>query len=209
MKPLVVINLKTYQFGKDALKLAKIIESVDKNILICAQSSDIYRISKETKLKVYAQHVDFAMPGRNTGFILPEAVKSNGAVGICLNHSEHPLDFKEIELSVKRSKELNLKIMLFAKDVSQAKKLEKLNPDYIIIEPPELVSGKVSVAEAKPELIKKIRRELNGKFLVGAGIHSNKDVEVSMKLGASGVALSSAVTKSKIPKKVLMELLSK
>lgn len=209
MKPVIVINLKTYQFGKDALKLAKIIESVDKNIIICVQNSDIYRVSKETKLQVYSQHVDVGLPGRNTGFILPEAIKANGAVGVCLNHSEHPLDFNQIKATVKRCKELKLKIMLFAKDVAQAKRMEKLNPEYVIIEPPELVSGKISVAEAKPELIKKIRKALNGKFLVGAGIHSNKDVVISSKLGASGVALASAVTTSKNPKKVLNNLMGK
>lgn len=209
MKSLIVINLKTYQFGKDALKLAKVIEKVNKKIIVCAQASDIYRISKKTKLKVYAQHVDFGTPGRNTGFILPEAVKANGAIGVCLNHSEHPLEFKQIKLATIRCKELKLKVMLFAKDVAEAKKLERLNPEYVIIEPPELVSGKISVAEAKPDLIKKIRKSLKGKFLVGAGIHSRKDVLISSKLGASGVALASAVTTSKKPSKVLKELLGK
>lgn len=209
MKSLMVINLKTYQFGKNALKLAKIIQKVNKKIIICVQASDIYRISKETKLKIYAQHVNFETPGRNTGFILPEAVKANGAIGVCLNHSEHPLDFKQIKLTTERCKKLKLKVMLFAKDVPEAKKLEKLNPKYVIIEPPELVSGKISVAEAKPDLIKKIRKALNGKFLVGAGIHSNKDVLISSKLGASGVVLASAVTTAKNPKKVLKELLGK
>ncbi|MDA3836712.1 MAG: triose-phosphate isomerase [Nanoarchaeota archaeon] len=207
MKSLIVINLKTYQFGTEALKLAKIIEKVDKNIIVCAQASDLYRISKETRLKVYAQHVETESPGRNTGFILPEAAKANGAIGVCLNHSEHPLDFATIKATVLRCKELKLKVMLFAKNVVEAKKLEKLNPEYVIIEPPELVSGKISVAEAKPELIKKIRVALKGKFLVGAGIHSNKDVLISSKLGASGVALASAVTTAKNPRKVLEELL--
>ena len=40
------------------------------------QASDIYEITKKTKLKVYAQHVDYFLPGRNTGYILPEAVKT-------------------------------------------------------------------------------------------------------------------------------------
>ena len=34
MKPLIVINFKTYKQGEKALKLAKIIEKIDKNIII-------------------------------------------------------------------------------------------------------------------------------------------------------------------------------
>ena len=59
MKPLVVINFKTYKQGAQAIKLAKIIEKVDKNIIIGVQASDIYEITKKTKLRVYAQHVDY------------------------------------------------------------------------------------------------------------------------------------------------------
>ena len=34
MKPIVVINLKTYKQGEKAVKLAKMIEKVDKSIII-------------------------------------------------------------------------------------------------------------------------------------------------------------------------------
>jgi triosephosphate isomerase len=45
------------------------------------------------------------------------------------------------------------------------------------------------------------------KFLVGAGIKNNSDLKISLKLGASGIALSSAITKSKNPEKVLKNIL--
>ncbi len=206
MKPLIVINLKTYQQGNDSLKLSKIIEQVDKNIIIGVQATDLFNISKNTKLKIYSQHVDSPEPGRNTGFILPEAVKKNGAKGIFLNHSEHRVSLEEIKLVVNRCKELKLQTMIFAKDISEAKKIEKLKPDYVILEPAELIAGRISISESKPELIKKIRKELKCKFLVGAGIHSKEDVDVAVKLGASGVALSSAITTAKNPKQKLKEL---
>jgi triosephosphate isomerase len=79
----------------------------------------------------------------------------------------------------------------------------------LIIEPPELVGGKISVSTAKPELIKKISKALRMKFLVGAGIHNRKDVEIALKLGASGIAVSSSVMTSKNPGKVLRELMGK
>jgi triosephosphate isomerase (TIM) len=207
MKPLIVINLKTYQQGDESLKLAKAIQKVDKGIIVGAQPTDIYNLAKNTKLDIYSQHADGKIPGRNTGWILPRAIKKNHAKGVFLNHSEHRLTFNEIKETIPLCKKLNLKTMVFAKDLKAAKNLEKLKPDYIIIEPPELVSGKVSVSVARPELIKKISKELKTKFLVGAGIHTKEDIKTAMKLGASGVAFSSVITKAKNPEKKLRELL--
>jgi len=209
VKGLVVINLKTYKQGNELLKLVKVIERADSNIIVGAPASEISDLVDKTKLTVYAQHVDAAEPGRNTGFILPEAVKKQGAKGVFLNHSEHPLDFKTIKKTVERCQRLKLKTMVFANDLKQAKRIEGLKPDYIIYEPPELVAGRKSVAEAKPEVIEKIARALKSKMLVGAGIHSREDFVVSIKLGAKGIALSSAVTTANDPMKKLKELLGK
>ncbi len=208
MKPLVIINFKTYQQGKKSIELAKKIERVNKNILIGVQASDIYEIAKATKLKVYSQHIDFFRPGRHTGYILPEAIKKDGAKGTFLNHSEHPLKFSILKKTIKRCKKLSLKTAVFAKDLKEAKKIQKLKPNYLIIEPPELVGGKISVSKAKPDLIEKISKELKTKFIVGAGIHTKEDVKVAMKLGASGIAISSAITKAKNPGKKLKEFLN-
>jgi triosephosphate isomerase (TIM) len=209
MKPLIVINLKTYQQGKPVINLAKVIQGVDKNIIIGVQATDIYEIYNQTSLKIYSQHVDPFEPGRNTGFILPESVKKDGAQGTFLNHSEHRIPFNTIKKTVEKCKKLNLKTMVFAKDIKEAKKVETLAPDYIVIEPPELIAGKTSVSEAKPELIKNISKALKPqtRFLVGAGIHSNNDLKIAMQLGASGIVLSSAITTAKNPEKVLRELI--
>lgn len=209
MKPIVVINLKTYKQGEKAVKLAKMIEKVDKSIIIGVQATDIYEISKKTKLKIYAQHVDYFLPGRNTGYILPEAVKKDGAVGTFLNHSEHKLSYDVLKKTIKRCREARLKTMVFVKDLKQGKQIEKLRPDYLIYEPPELVAGKISVSTAKPEIIKKFSKNIKRRFLVGAGIKNNQDLKTSMKRGALGIALSSAVTKAKNPGKVLKELIGK
>ena len=105
-------------------------------------------------------------------------------------------------------KKIKLKTVVFAKDLNEARKIEKLKPSYLVIEPPELVGGKISVSSAKPELIKRISNNLKMDFLVGAGIKNKKDVEVAMKLGASGVALSSAIANSVDPLKTLKEIFS-
>ena len=84
--------------------------------------------------------------------------------------------------------------MVFVSNLKQAKKIEELKPDYLIFEPPELVAGKKSVSKTKPELIKKISKNLKMKFLVGAGIHSREDVKKALELGAYGIAVSSALS---------------
>lgn len=207
MKPITVVNLKTYKQGKQAVKLAKQIEKVDKNIIVGVQASDIYEIARATKLRVYAQHVDWQEPGRHTGFIVPEAAKRDRAKGSFLNHSEHKLSFRILKKTIKRCKKVGLKTLVFAASLKEAKKIKRMKPDYLVIEPPGLVGGKKSVSKSRPELIKGIARKLKCKFLVGAGIHSKEDVKLAMKLGASGIAVSSAITKAKQPGKKLRELI--
>lgn len=206
-KPTIIINFKTYKQGKQVLKLAKQIEKIDKNIIIGVQAPDIYELTKKTKLKIFSQHVDYQKPGRQTGFILPEAIKQDRAKGTFLNHSEHPLKLDIIKKTIQRCKQLKLKTAVFASNLKQAQQIKKLKPDYLIIEPPKLVAGKKSISQEKPELIKNISKKLKTKFLVGAGIHSNEDIKTAMKLGASGIAISSAITKAKNPAKKLKEFL--
>jgi len=208
MKPTIIINLKTYKQGDQVLKLAKQIEKVDKNIIVGVQPSDIEEITRKTKLKVFSQHVDWQKPGRQTGFILPEAIKKDRAKGTFLNHSEHPLKFSILKKTIKRCKKTNLKTIVFASGLKEAKKIKKLKPDYLVIEPPELVAGKISVSKANPGLIEKINKKLRYDFIVGAGIKTNEDLKIAMKLGAKGIAISSAITKSKSPGKTLKQLIA-
>lgn len=206
---ITIVNFKTYKQGKSVLEFAKKIEKVDKGIIVGLQASDIKEVSSKTKLIVYAQHVDNLKKGRNTGFIIPESVKADGAKGTFLNHSEHRLKLDVIKKTIQRCKEIKLKTAVFASDLNEARKIEKFHPDMLIIEPPELVAGKISVSSAKPELIKKISKSIKKKFLVGAGIHSRKDVEAALKLGAYGIAVSSSVMKARNPERELKKLLGR
>jgi triosephosphate isomerase len=207
MKPIIIINLKTYKQGQAVIKLAKQISKVDKKIIIGVQAGDVYEVAKKIKNPIYVQHVDYFKPGRETGYILPEAVKADKAKGGFLNQSEHKLSFSVLKKTMKRCNQVGLKTVVFAASLREAIKIKKLKPDYLIIEPPELVGGKKSVSKSRPELIEKIKKKLKMGFLVGAGIKTNEDVKIAMKLGASGIAVSSAITKAKNPTKKLRELL--
>lgn len=209
MKPVIAVNFKNYKQGEEVVKLAKALERVDKNIIIGVVASDVYETSHRTKLKVYVQHVDYFSSGRNTGFIIPEAVKKDGAVGSFLNHSEHKLSFDVLKKTIIQCRKAGLKTMVFASSLREALRIEKLKPDYLVYEPPELVAGKISVSSAKPDIIRGISKKLKMKFLVGAGIHNNKDVKTALKLGASGIAVSSAVVGARNPFRALKGLIGK
>ena len=212
-KSLIVINFKTYQsaVGPNALKLARLAESVSKNIIVCVQSTDILSVSKSTNLTVFAQHIDPVSFGSNTGFILPESVKYAGAKGTLINHSEHRLDISVIKAILKRAKELKLKTIVCAKDAEESARLSRLGPDYIAMEPPELIGGDISVSTANPDMIRdtfNLVKKANPsvKILVGAGVKTSEDVKRSIELGADGVLLASGVTKAKNKTKVLKDL---
>ncbi len=219
MKPLIVINVKTYPTGTGPklLKLAKQMETVKNEtgskIILSVPATDIYPISKAVNLPIYAQHTDLATYGANTGAILPESIKFAGAKGTILNHAEKKIDHKTLKKTITTLRLKNLKIIVCADTLDEVKPIARLRPDFIAIEPPELIGGNHSVTKARPEIITetvKIVKKIDPKIkvLVGAGIKTAYDVRKSMELGADGVLIASGITNAKDPKKVLIDMLS-
>ncbi len=96
------------------------------------------------------------------------------------------------------------------KYVAEVKKYSKLNPDYIAIEPPELIGSGKAVSKEKPELITKAAEAIksaknNTKLLCGAGIVSGEDVAKAIELGSKGILVASGIIKSKNWDKVITE----
>jgi triosephosphate isomerase len=218
MKPILVINFKTYKeaTGLNALKLAKSIARADKNAIITAQAGDIDRLSK-TKLKIYSQHVDFQAPGKTTGYIIIEDIKAQGASGTLLNHSEHSLDFNVLKKTLERCKENKIKTIVCVKNLNEAKKILALSPDMIAFEVPELIATGKAISKFKANSVKKFSKIVKSynkmhktkiKALCGAGISTSEDVKSSLELGCQGVLASSAVIKSKNPEKLIREMSS-
>jgi len=212
---MILINFKTYLQSTDQLgkALAQKLDDVAANskvpIVICPQAFDLKDMLSFNHLKVWLQHVDPESQGQATGFIVPEIAKQIGAAGVVLNHSEHKLEFELLQKTVKRAREANLKILIFAADPAEAKKVSDLQPDFIGYEPPELIGSQdTSVAEAKPEVISKVVEAVDTPVLVGAGVKNSKDVKVCLERGAAGVALASGIVKAEDPAAVLADLLS-
>jgi triosephosphate isomerase len=176
------------------------------------QASDIREVVETVKLEVWTQHIDAVEYGAHTGAIIPEAIKEDGASGTFLNHSEHKFDnFEELQKAHIRAKDTGLKTLIFAGNIEELQKIVVLKPDFVSYEPPELVGSQTtSVAEAKPEIIAeavKISRDNGLPLIVGAGIKSEEDVRVSLKLGATGFAIASSIVKAEDPKAELYKLI--
>ena len=218
MKPMLLLNLKTYEqgTGKSALELAKVADKIAKktkeNVVLSVQPTDLARISDAVSIPVYAQHIDPIEPGSHTGWILPQAVKEAGAVGTLINHSEHNIDMKKIVACIAKCKELGMVSVCCAATPIIAKTIAKMGPDYIAIEPPELIGGDISVAKARPQVITDTVDAVgmvndDVKVLCGAGVKSKEDVSKALELGSVGILVASGIVKSKKPDKVILDLI--
>jgi triosephosphate isomerase len=209
---MILVNFKTYKetTGKKAIFLASMIADVAKEtgveIIACPQAVDLKKVAKITS--VWTQHVDPIKQGKSTGWFPPEVAKEVGARGTLLNHSEHKLSVGVLDETLTRCKMVGLKTLVFADSPGEARLIAKFKPDLIGYEPPELIESKTtSVARSKSKIIEKVvKRIVRIPILVGAGIKDKKDVEISLKLGAAGVVVSSAVVLAKDPKKILTNL---
>jgi len=213
----LVVNFKTYMeaTGKRAIELAKVAEDVSREtgvtIIVAPQFTDIEQVSKTVDIPVFSQHMDAVKPGAHTGHVLAEAIKSAGADGSLLNHSERRINPAEIAESVKLCAEADLRSLVCADTTEASVGIAKMIPDMIAIEPPELIGTGISVSKARPELItesvNEIRR-LNSrvKVLCGAGVTSAEDVSKALELGSEGVLVASGIVKSKDPRIVLQSM---
>ena len=215
MKPLIIVNFKTYESatGDKALGLAKIIDSFDSDaeFIVCPQFTDLAAIASAVNISVFAQHIDPVGFGSNTGHVLPESVKAAGCSGTLINHSERRLDLKNIEKCIERAKSVGLTTICCVPSVVHAKKVALFNPDYIAFEEPGLISSGKSISKEEPEAVRDFVSEIKKTKsipLCGAGVSNGEDVKAALELGTEGVLLASAVTKAEKPKEVLEDLVS-
>lgn len=217
--PVIVLNVKTYSeaTGSNALALAILMDKISKetgaSMAITVQATDISLCAEKVKIPVWAEHIDPIKPGSHTGWTLPEAVKTAGAVGTLINHSEHRLKLADVDLCITRAKELNLDHIVCSNNVSTSKAIATFSPNFVAVEPPELIGGDISVTTADPDIVsnsveavKSISKSV--KVLCGAGVKNGKDVTKAIELGSDGVLLASGIVKAKDKEKVIRDLAS-
>ncbi len=210
---MIVVNFKAYSeaTGENARNIGKACEkaaeSTGEQVIACPTAEDLLRL-EDLEVDVFAQHIDPEEPGSHTGSILPGEVKEAGATGTLINHSEDRIPAEKIEKEVEKAKENEMKTIVCAQNPEECREYSSFQPDYIAYEPPELIGGNTSVAEAKPELVEKAVEETEKgvETLTGAGIKDRKDVEKSIELGCKGVLVASGVAKAEKPAEEIEKL---
>jgi len=210
-----VINCKNYEeiSGDKIIKLIKIAEKVSKKYKVkiaIAPPQHLIALVANNSIPILAQHVDDSKVGSTTGFVIPELLKKSKVSGSLINHSEHRISSKEIVKLVSKLKKLKMISVLCVKNVAEARKYAKLNPNYIAIEPPELIGSGKAVSKEKPGLIIKAAEAVkssknNTKLLCGAGIVSGEDVTKAIELGSKGILVASGIIKAKNWNKIISE----
>ena len=210
-----VINCKNYEeiSGDRIIKFVKIAEKVSKKYKVkiaIAPPQHLIALVANSSIPILAQHIDDSKVGSTTGFVIPELLKKSKVSGSLINHSEHRISSKEIVKLVSKLKKLKMISVLCVKNVSEARKYAKLNPNYIAIEPPELIGSGKAVSKEKPGLIIKAADAVksaknNTKLLCGAGIVSGEDVVKAIELGSKGILVASGIIKAKDWNKVITE----
>ena len=215
--PVVVVNFKTYPqaTGEKAVALAKTCEKVSNesgvSVVVAPQIPDIHRIGLAVDIPVFSQHLDPGDPGRYTGHVLGETLVEAGCSGTLINHSEKRMQLADIDDAIRKAETLGLYTIVCTNNPLVSVAAAALNPSAIAIEPPELIGTGISVTQARPEVIsgsvdqiRVVNKEVT--ILCGAGISTGDDVVASIRLGAQGVLLASAVAKSDTPGDVLRGL---
>lgn len=217
--PLILINFKAYKeaSGRNGLELARKAEKISKEsgitIAVAPQLTDLTFIAQNVEIPVFSQHADDAGPGSFTGHVTLDAIKDAGAVGTMVNHSERRVRADQVDVIVKRARQLGLLTVVCTNTPEVTAAMAALGPDMVAIEPPELIGTGIPVSRAKPEvvtdsvnLVKKVNPQV--KVLCGAGITTGEDVAAAIRLGTVGVLLASGVVKAKDQEKAIMDLIS-
>jgi len=182
-------------------------------VAIAPAMPDLGRVAATVGIPVVAQHVDPVDAGACTGSIPVAAVRAAGARGSLLNHSEHPMETAHIEEAARRLSEAGLATIVCARSVAEARRLAEIRPQYLAIEPPELIGGDRAVSTARPEVVADTVAAVRAvapatHVLCGAGVHDRRDVGRAIELGSEGILVASAVARSADPRAAIAELLA-
>lgn len=215
----IVVNFKTYteSSGAKALSLARVCQSVAQEtgvkVIVAPPMPDLALVAGAVDIPVFSQHIDDVKAGSTTGHVAIENVLASGAKGTLLNHSERRLRISEIAAIVSKARHAKLSTIVCTNDLAVTRACAALEPEFVAIEPPELIGGDISVTSANPDIVSESVRVAKAAFpgvrvLCGAGVKTGDDVAKAIELGTDGVLLASGVTKASDPRSVLLDLAS-
>lgn len=204
MKRPLIINFKNYDevSGDGAVKLARAAQAVAKKlkveIAVAPPQPALALVAKSVKVPVICQHVDNEKVGSSTGYFVPEVAKSYGSSGSLINHSEHRIEMKQIASLVERLRGLRMTSIVCAREPWEVMEISAFQPDFIAIEPLELIGSGRAVSTENPAIITKSIEAAGSrsKVICGAGITGRGDVAKAMELGSRGILVASGIIKA-------------
>jgi triosephosphate isomerase (TIM) len=216
MKRPLIINFKNYEEASAAnsIKLAKAAQKVAQKLkvetIVAPPQPALALVAKSVKIPVVCQHVDDEKQGSTTGFFVPEVAKSYGAVGSLINHSEHRIEMKSIASLVGRMRKLSMTSIVCVRTPHEVMEISVFGPDFIAIEPPELIGSGRAVSKENPAIITRSIEAAGSRSRVicGAGITDKGDVRAAIKLGSKGILIASGVVKANSWEHKIAELAS-
>lgn len=210
----ILVNLKAYSCDEvDISRGARVVtESSDARVAVAPQTALLSAVSK-TGVETWAQHISGNGSGSHTGSTLGTSVAEAGATGTLLNHSECRLRLATIDAAITQAHDTGLSVIVCANNPQQIAAVTALGPEYVAIEPPELIGSGTPVSQADPAIVRdavQAAESVNDSVdvLCGAGISTGADVAAARELGADGVLLASGVAKAADPEQVLTDLVS-
>jgi triosephosphate isomerase (TIM) len=204
--------------GEKSVALSKVSEQVGNSmgvdIMVAPPQSSLSQVCATVKTPVISQHVDYSKPGSTTGFVVPELIKSYGAAGSLINHSEHRFDsIDTIRELVSILRNLQMISIVCVRTPEEAGTIANFNPDFIAIEPPELIGSGKAVSKENPSIVTRsisavADKSVNSQVICGAGIVDKDDVESALRLGAKGILVASGIVKANSWYDKILELAS-
>jgi len=202
-----IVNFKNYAevLGEGSLRLAKAAAGLNWelgiDVVVAPPTPMLHSVASAVRIPVFAQKADLGEQGKSTGATIPESIKAAGCAGSLLNHSESRIPLDVLGQTIERMRSLGLTSCACAETTEEAVEIAALNPEFLAIEPPELIGTGRAVSKARPELLTGTaealaRAQYKGSLLCGAGIVSGDDVSAAIKLGTEGILVASSVVKA-------------
>jgi len=214
--PIIILNYKTYMEstgdkGRELTWAARdVMRETGVRIIVCPQTPELFH-HKGYGIEVFSQHVDPVEPGSHTGHVLAQALLHCGVTGSLINHSEDRMPAAEIKKCVDICRKNGLTSVVCAESIEKVKEVSQFKPNFVAIEPPELIGSGIPVSKADPGIVSNSVAAVSDpdvKVLCGAGISRGEDVKAALELGTVGVLLASGVVKAKDPKAALKGLVT-
>ncbi|MCT6826474.1 MAG: triose-phosphate isomerase [Bombilactobacillus mellifer] len=213
--PFFIVNPKSYLYGAEVVKLAKIADRLAQqyhiDCLFTGQLIDLPALKQATQhLIITAQTMDPLEPGRGMGQVLPEGLQSQGVGAVVLNHAEKPLTIAALDWTIKRARTLNLMSIVCADTPEQCRAVAQLHPTMMICEPTSVIgTGTISNDDYIQQTNQAVR-EVDPQILImqAAGVSTGADVTHVLQLGADGTGGTSGIIQAPDWQAKLTEMMS-